>query len=70
MSMRGAVKLAEKKHPRKVICLIMGLGRQGLPRSLLSSVPLHLELTRQNIPLETATAMGIMVQQLSDSTGQ
>lgn len=68
MPMAGAVKLAEKKHPKKVICLIMGLGRQGLPRSLLSSVPLHLELTGKQIPLETATAMGIMVQQLSDSS--
>jgi hypothetical protein len=66
MHMSGAVKIAEKKHPRKVVCLIMGLGRQGLPRSLLSSVPLHLELTGKNVPLETATAMGIMVQQLSD----
>jgi hypothetical protein len=68
MHMEGAVRLAEKKHPKKVICLIMGLGRQGLPRSLLSSVPLHLELTGKKIPLETATAMGIMVQQLSDSS--
>ncbi|MGA1873958.1 MAG: DUF531 family protein [Thermoplasmatota archaeon] len=68
IDMKDAMKIARSKHGRKVVCLVMGLGRQGLPRSLLSSVPYHLELTGSGIPLETATAMGVMVQQLSNCT--
>jgi hypothetical protein len=42
------------------ICLIMGLGRKGLPGKLLKAVAHHLEITGSNVPLETATAMGIL----------
>ncbi|MGA1820269.1 MAG: DUF531 family protein, partial [Thermoplasmatota archaeon] len=66
--MSKAVELSRSEHPGKTVCLIMGLGRHGLPKSLLDSVPYHLELTGSNIPLETATAMGVMVQQLKDAT--
>ncbi len=60
ISMREARNRAAYKHPKKVPCIIMGLGRQGLPQNLLASVPYHLELTGKNVPLETATAMGII----------
>ena len=60
VDMKRAVDLAVKEHERKRICLIMGIGRKGLPRTLLDSVPYHLEITGLNIPLETATAMGIL----------
>ncbi len=55
-----AMEISRSGHPEKRICLIMGLGRKGLPDSLLRSVPHHLEITGVNIPLETATAMGIL----------
>jgi hypothetical protein len=42
----------------------MGLGKSGLPQSLLNQVQYHLELTGNNIPLETCTAMGVIAQQL------
>ena len=59
-----ALEQARSQHPRKRLCLIMGLGRKGLPRPLLDSVDHHLELTGRNIPLETATAMGIIAREL------
>jgi len=46
------------------LCVIMGLGRSGLPPSLLKDVPYHLELTDANIPLETCTVMGIIAERL------
>ncbi len=51
-------------HPKKHICMIMGLGKKGLPQSLLDSVDHHMELTGRNIALETSTAMGIIAQVL------
>ncbi|MCK4757424.1 MAG: DUF531 family protein, partial [Thermoplasmata archaeon] len=64
MCLDKALELAIKAHPRKTICLIMGLGKKGLPKSLLASVDHHVELTGSNIPLETATVMGIIAQKL------
>jgi len=59
-----ALKIAKKDHPRERLILIMGLGRKGLPKSLLDSVGHHVELTGSNISLETSTAMGIIAQKL------
>ena len=64
VGMAEAVLLAKPKHPLKRACLIMGLGRRGLPQSLLDIVPYHLELTGSNVPLETCTVMGVIAQQL------
>jgi hypothetical protein len=64
ISMKDALSLAKSKHPEHRMCLIMGLGKRGLPPSLLSYVPYHLELTGSNIPLETSTAMGVIAEQL------
>ncbi|MEE8358341.1 MAG: DUF531 family protein [Candidatus Hydrothermarchaeales archaeon] len=64
VGMAEAVLLAKPEHPLKRACLIMGLGRRGLPQSLLDVVPYHLELTGSNVPLETCTVMGVIAQQL------
>ena len=62
--MKDSKKLSSEEHPLKRVCLIMGLGRKGLPRSLLDKVPYHLEITGSGVPLETATAMGILAYML------
>ena len=40
------------------VCLIMGLGPKGLPKSFLKASNYHFELTGSNIAFETGTAMG------------
>ena len=40
------------------LCMIMGLGPKGLPKSFLKSSDYHFELTGSNIAFETGTAMG------------
>ena len=51
-----------KNHSQKRLCVIMGLGRKGLPKKLLDSVGHHAEITGSNVSLETSTAMGIIAQ--------
>ncbi|NOZ58833.1 MAG: DUF531 domain-containing protein [Euryarchaeota archaeon] len=51
------------EHPGRV-CLVMGLGRRGLPRSFLEAAGVHIELTGYGIPLETCTAMGVICERL------
>ena len=63
-SLEKALEQARATHPLKRLCFIMGLGKKGLPRSLLDNVEHHVELTGSNIPLETATAMGIIAREL------
>ncbi|MCA1820122.1 MAG: DUF531 domain-containing protein, partial [Halobacteriales archaeon] len=46
------------------VCLVMGLGKRGLPPSLLKAVRHHLELTGKRVSMETATAMGVMAERL------
>lgn len=46
------------------VCLLVGLGKAGLPNSILNAVEHHHELTGQGISLETATAMGILADRL------
>lgn len=59
-------KTMAKENDKKHLCLIMGLGRQGLPTSMLKELPYHLELTGKKIPLETCTVMGLIAQRLHD----
>ena len=40
------------------LCMVMGLGPKGLPRSFLKASDYHFELTGSNIAFETGTAMG------------
>jgi hypothetical protein len=68
-SLEKALEKAMTSHPKKSLCLIMGLGKKGLPISLLNSAEFHLELTGRNIALETSTAMGIIAQQLGSLDG-
>jgi hypothetical protein len=46
------------------LCVLMGLGKRGLPASLLRAVASHVELTGQGVSLETATAMGVVAERL------
>jgi hypothetical protein len=46
------------------VCLVMGLGKRGLPPTLLKAVRHHLELTGKRVSMETATAMGVMAERL------
>lgn len=64
VGMDVAVNTAAKKHPLKRVCLIMGLGRRGLPNSMLRTAVYHLELTGVNVPLETSTALGVISERL------
>jgi hypothetical protein len=45
-------------------CLVMGLGRKGLPKRFLKMVEKHVELTGYGIPLETCTVMGVICERL------
>ncbi len=48
------------------LCMIMGLGKKGLPPSIITNAKYHLELTGRNIPLETCTAMGAIAERLKN----
>ncbi len=50
----------------KKLCMIMGLGKKGLPPSIINDARYHLELTGKNIPLETCTAMGAIAERLKN----
>ena len=47
------------------LCLLMGVGPQGLPGKLLKAAKFHIELTGHGVELETATAMGVIAERLS-----
>jgi len=59
----GSVDLASFESP---LCLLMGLGRQGLPKQVLEGCSDHFELTGIGASLETAVAMGAIAQRLAD----
>jgi hypothetical protein len=48
------------------LCLLMGLGRQGLPKRVLEGCADQFELTGIGASLETAVAMGAIAQRLAD----
>ena len=48
------------------LCMLIGLGRQGLPKRLLDNCPDQFELTGVGASLETAVAMGAIAQRLAD----
>ncbi len=49
---------------QRPVCLLVGVGRQGIPKRMLHAAQVHYELTGQGISLETATAMGILADRL------
>ena len=51
--------------PDGKLCMIMGLGPKGLPKTFLESSPHHFELTGSNVAFETGTAMGSIAGRLS-----
>lgn len=59
----GSVELSDYEGE---ICMFIGLGRQGLPKSLLDKCPDQFELTGVGASLETAVAMGAIAQRLAD----
>ena len=52
----------------KRACFILGVGRLGLPRSVMEKAKYHVEFTGKNVSLETATAMGILAHLLGDAS--
>lgn len=56
-----AVALRDVEPP---LALLVGLGKNGLPKRMLNAVPHHHELTGRGISMETATAMGILADRL------
>lgn len=59
--------IAARKAGYDKLCLIMGLGKRGLPDSLLRGVRHHLELTGRKVSMETATAMGVIAERLRNT---
>lgn len=48
------------------VCFLIGVGKKGLPGSVLSHADYHMELSGKNIPFETCTAIGIIAYVLKD----
>lgn len=46
------------------LTVLVGLGPKGLPGAWMRAAPAHLELTGENVSLETATAMGIIADRM------
>ena len=53
------------KIPSGKLCMIMGLGPKGLPKSYVENSNYHFEITGKNIAFETGTAMGAIAGNLS-----
>ena len=51
--------------PNGKLCMIMGLGPKGLPKSYVENSNYHFEITGKNIAFETGTAMGAIAGNLS-----
>ena len=51
--------------PDEKLCMIMGLGPKGLPKSYIKKASHHFELTGTNVSFETGTAMGAICSELS-----
>jgi len=50
--------------PSGKLCMVMGLGPKGLPKSYLKKSNYHFELTGSNVAFETGTAMGAISSEL------
>ncbi len=64
INLEKLLKEAGKAEGEQRLCLIMGLGKKGLPQSVLKGAQYHLELTGNNVSLETCTVMGIIAERL------
>ena len=52
-------------RPKGEICMVMGLGPKGLPKSYVSKCKHHFEITGSGVGFETGTAMGAIAGHLS-----
>jgi len=52
------------KKPEGKICMVMGLGPSGLPKSYVSKCKHHFEITDSGVGFETGTAMGAIAGHL------
>ena len=50
--------------PSEKLCMVMGLGPKGLPKSYINKSDYHFELTGLNVAFETGTAMGALSSEL------
>ncbi len=50
------LKLSKKKN----LCILIGLGRKGLPKKIIRKAKYHYEITGRNVELETCTVIGII----------
>ena len=50
--------------PSEKLCMVMGLGPKGLPKSYVNKSDYHFELTGLNVAFETGTAMGALCSEL------
>ena len=55
---------AKSSLPDGRLCMVMGLGPKGLPKSFVSKAAYHFELTGSNVAFETGTAMGAISSHL------
>lgn len=65
-TMSGSLENATKEHDKKRGIVLMGLGNKGLPTSVLSSSQHHVEITGNDTPLETCSAMGIIAHMMGN----
>ena len=56
--------IAKSSLPSGRLCMVMGLGPKGLPKSFVSKAAYHFELTGSNVAFETGTAMGAISSHL------
>ena len=59
--------IAKSSLPEGRLCMVMGLGPKGLPKSFVSKAAYHFELTGSNVAFETGTAMGAISAHLMKS---
>lgn len=59
--------LAKSSLPDGRLCMVMGLGPKGLPKSFVNKALYHFELTGSNVAFETGTAMGAISSHLGMS---
>ncbi|SVD13621.1 uncharacterized protein METZ01_LOCUS366475, partial [marine metagenome] len=53
------------EKPEGKLCMIMGLGPKGLPKSYIDKSNYHFEITGNGVAFETGTAMGAIAGHLS-----
>ena len=56
--------ISKSSLPEGRLCMVMGLGPKGLPKSFVNKTSYHFELTGTNVAFETGTAMGAISSHL------